>query len=587
VPVSQPKTAEAFTTGTTPEKKSMKSVRFGEVRVKVFDRKKAVVESKVSEHIYQCGDEEEPWDITDELIASFQEEGRCKKRSGQSAKILRRTTIPVDSLKFVACKVGSKQTETVLVRPIRCSLPGKEFCVPSCLVSIEKGIVSVPVLNLSTGTLHLKARDWLTKIECAYDAQVQLVEDQESLKDEEKEKTSNESLMCTAVHWKERWDAINKEIQLGSGLNEEQRRRVLNVASKNLKCFPSDGKLGSTSLVEFSIDTGDAKPQRSNPTRTSYSERKVIAQKVEEFVRKGLARPSTSPWAASVVLVKKKDQDFRFCVDYRRINSVSKRDVYPLPRIDDVLDRLAGAKWFASIDLLSGYYQIPVAEKDREKTAFITPDGLYEFTRMPQGVHNGPACFKRLMDRVLRHLKWSMCLVYLDDCLVFGSNFDEFLERLHLVLTAIGDAGLTINPKKCVFAMDSVFHLGHVIDAEGIRPNPEKVSSLSRMVVKSVKTLRSFIGVASFFRKLVPGFSVVAQPLFKLLKRNVPWTWGAEQEEAKKKLVELLTTAPVLAHYNEDIEVVVQTDASQEGLGAVLLQDGGEGHGQFLTSVGA
>jgi hypothetical protein len=285
--------------------------------------------------------------------------------------------------------------------------------------------------------------------------------------------------------------------------------------------------------------------------------------------------------------VKKKDQDFRFCVDYRRINSVSKRDVYPLPRIDDVLDRLAGAKWFASIDLLSGYYQIPVAEKDREKTAFITPDGLYEFTRMPQGVHNGPACFKRLMDRVLRHLKWSMCLVYLDDCLVFGSNFDEFLERLHLVLTAIGDAGLTINPKKCVFAMDSVFHLGHVIDAEGIRPNPEKVSSLSRMVVKSVKTLRSFIGVASFFRKLVPGFSVVAQPLFKLLKRNVPWTWGAEQEEAKKKLVELLTTAPVLAHYNEDIEVVVQTDASQEGLGAVLLQDGGEGHGQFLTSVGA
>ena len=151
------------------------------------------------------------------------------------------------------------------------------------------------------------------------------------MKDEEKEKqTSNESLMCTAVHCKERWDAIKEEIQLGSGL-EGQHRRVLNVVSKHVKCFPSDGKLGSTSLVEFSIDTGDAKPQRSNPIRTSYSERKVIAQKVEEFVRKGLARPSTSPWAASVVLVKEKDQDFRFCVDYRRINSVSKRDVYPLP----------------------------------------------------------------------------------------------------------------------------------------------------------------------------------------------------------------------------------------------------------------
>ena len=133
----------------------MESVRFREVRVKVFDREKAVVESKVSEHVYQCGDEEEPWDITDELIASFQEERRCKKRGGQSAKILRRTTIPVGSMKFVACRVGSKQRGTVLVRPIRCSLPGKELCVPSCLVSIEKGIVGVPVLNLSTGTLHL------------------------------------------------------------------------------------------------------------------------------------------------------------------------------------------------------------------------------------------------------------------------------------------------------------------------------------------------------------------------------------------------------------------------------------------------
>lgn len=126
----------------------------------------------------------------------------------------------------------------------------------------------------------------------------------------------------------------------------------------------------------------------------------------------------------------------------------------------------------------------PGGRKKREKTAFITPDGLYEFTRMPQGVHNGPACFKRLMDRVLRHLKWSMCLVYLDDCLVFGSNFDEFLERLNLVLTAIGDAGLTINPKKCVFATDSVFNLGHVIDAEGIRPNPEKVfESVAKILV--------------------------------------------------------------------------------------------------------
>ena len=137
------------------------------------------------------------------------------------------------------------------------------------------------------------------------------------------------------------------------------------------------------------------------------------------------------------------------------------------------------------------------------KTAFATPDGLFEFIRVPFGVQNGPACFQCLKDRVLRHLKWSMCLVYLDDCLVFGSTFDQLLERLHLVLTAIENAGLTINPRKCVFATDQVFHLGHVIDAEEIRPNPERVSALSEMVVENVKTLRSFIGVASFFPKLL------------------------------------------------------------------------------------
>ncbi|KAI9549130.1 hypothetical protein GHT06_005710 [Daphnia sinensis] len=242
VSVSKPETNEVLTARTTSEKISSKSVRFGEVRVTVFDQRKAAVDSKVSERAYQCGDEEEPWDITDELIASFQEEGRYRKRrGGQSAKILRRTAIPVDSLKFVACRVGSKQTGTVLVRPIRCCFPGKEFCVPSCLVSIKKGIVSVPVLNLSTQTLHLKARDRLTKIECAYDGHVQLVEDQGPLEDEEEEKTSSgESLMCAAVHWNERLAAVKEEIQLGSGLNEEQRLRVLDAVSKHIKCFPTD-----------------------------------------------------------------------------------------------------------------------------------------------------------------------------------------------------------------------------------------------------------------------------------------------------------------------------------------------------------
>ena len=209
--------------------------------------------------------------------------------------------------------------------------------MPSCLVSVQKGVVYVPVLNLSAKTLYFKVRDRLTEIDCAYDAQVQLVEDKNLLEDEEEEQLSEgETPMCATVHCEEPKPFANpeEEIQLGSGLSDEQRLKVLDVLAKHRKCFPQDDKLGSTSLVEFTIDTGDAKPQRSNPIRVSVSERRVIAEKVDKFIRQGLAQPSTSPWAASVVLVKKKrEQDYRFCVDYRRLNSVTKRDVYPLPRI--------------------------------------------------------------------------------------------------------------------------------------------------------------------------------------------------------------------------------------------------------------
>ena len=407
-----------------------KTVSFGLVRVREFysDTFKLISDDVKSDFVFECkGKEEESFGVSDDLICSFQEKGRLNnKMCGQRAKVQWRTNIPSESLKFVRCKLKGKKSGTVLVQPNRNSFPGKEWCIPSCLVCIEKGIVYVPVLNLSGATLEFKPKDCLTAIEFSYDAKIELVENAKKVKEEE-----GEEYVCAAVHYEpEPFTTPEDEIQLGSGLTEEMRQEVLFVLSRHRKCFPSSEKVGSTSLVEFTIDTGDAKPVRSHPIRVSSIERRIIAQKVEKFLRQGLVRPSTSPWAASVVLVRKKNQDYCFCADYRRLNAVTKRDTYPLPRADDIFDRLAGAKWFASIDLLSGYYQVPVAEKDIEKTAFITPDGLFEFTRMPQGVHNGPGCFQRLMDRVLRHLKWSMCLVYLDDCLVFGSQWEEFLERL-------------------------------------------------------------------------------------------------------------------------------------------------------------
>ncbi|KZR95877.1 Uncharacterized protein APZ42_010100, partial [Daphnia magna] len=205
------------------------------------------------------------------------------------------------------------------------------------------------------------------------------------------------------------------------------------------------------------------------------------------------------------------------------------------------------------------------------------PDGLYEFLRLPFGLNNAPSTFQRLMDRVLARLKWQMCLVYLDDVLVFGKTFEEHQKRLECVLIALEKASLTLNVSKCIFATSRIFHLVHIIDENGIRPDPEKISALLNFRIKNVKSLRGFLGLASFYRRFVPDFAAIAHPLHVLLKKNSVWSWKENQELAKTELVNRLVSAPVLAYFDENIDVCLQTDASLVGLGAVLTQDSGEG----------
>lgn len=211
-------------------------------------------------------------------------------------------------------------------------------------------------------------------------------------------------------------------------------------------------------------------------------------------------QPSKSPWASPVVLVRKKDNTLRFCVDYRKLNSVTKRDVYPLPRIDDTLDRLRNAKFFSSLDLKSGYWQIEVDERDREKTAFVTPDGLYEFKVLPFGLCSAPATFQRMMDTVLAGLKWQTCLVYLDDVVVFSATFEEHLTRLKGVLQAIRSADLTIKPEKCHLGFEELKFLGHIVSQQGIRPDPDKTSAVSSFPRPTdKKAVRRFLGLCAYY----------------------------------------------------------------------------------------
>ena len=290
------------------------------------------------------------------------------------------------------------------------------------------------------------------------------------------------------------------------------------------------------------------------------------------MLRDDIMQPSKSPWASPVVLMKK-DGTLRFCVDYPRLKKIMKKDVYPLPRIDDALDRLYNAKYFSSMDLKTGYWQIEVDERGRDKTAFITPDGLFEFKVMPFGLFSAPATFQRVMDTVLAGLKWQTCLVYLDDVVVFASSFEEHLRRLETVLQAIKTSGLTLKPEKCRFAYDELLFLGHVINKSGVRPDPQKTAAISNFPPPAdKKAVRRFLGVCTYYRRFVKNFSRTAEPLTYLTKADVEFKWETPQIEAFEELKRRLQSPPILAHFDENADTEVHTDASSVGLGAVLVQ---------------
>ena len=331
--------------------------------------------------------------------------------------------------------------------------------------------------------------------------------------------------------------------------------------------------MGFTDTVEHQINTDGSRPIKQRMRRLPQTMAEEADRQIDDMLKRGVIEKSNSPWASGVVLVKKKDGSYRFCVDYRALNDVTVKDAYPLPKIDETLDSLAGAKWFSTLDLYSGYWQVGMDSSDKAKTAFITRKGLFQFRVLPFGLCNAPATFERLMEAVLAGLQWDICLIYLDDIITFGRNFDEAVENLKKVMERLRGAGLKLKPKKCELFAKSVPFLGHIISDEGVATDPEKIKAVQDWPVPINQTeIRSFLGLCGYYRRFIKGYAETAKPLHTLTEKGRPFVWTEQCQEAFEKLKKHLTEAPILAFPDFSKDFVLDTDASGNSIGAVLSQ---------------
>ncbi|KAG7533312.1 Zinc finger CCHC-type [Arabidopsis thaliana x Arabidopsis arenosa] len=316
-------------------------------------------------------------------------------------------------------------------------------------------------------------------------------------------------------------------------------------------------------------------PISKAPYRMAPAEMAELKKQLEELLDKGFIRPSSSPWGAPVLFVKKKDGSFRLCIDYRGMNKVTIKNKYPLPRIDELLDQLGGAKWFSKIDLASGYHQIPIEPLDIRKTAFRTRYGHYEFVVMPFGLTNAPAAFMKMMNSVFREFLDEFVIIFIDDILVYSKDWKTHQNHLRAVLERLREQKLFAKLSKCSFWQRSIGFLGHIVSEQEVSVDPEKIKSIKDWPrPKNATEIRSFLGLAGYYRRFVKGFASMSQPMTRLTGKDTKFQWSEECEKSFSELKAMLTSAPVLVLPEEGEPYMVYTDASITGLGCVLMQKG-------------
>lgn len=365
-------------------------------------------------------------------------------------------------------------------------------------------------------------------------------------------------------------------------LDEQQLTQLKSSIAEYRDVFSvTPEELGCTGLVQHRIDTGDSPPIRQRPYCVSESQRGIIEENVTDMLNRGIIQPSTSPWASLIILVKKKGGTGRFVVDFRRLNSVTRKDSYPLPRIDGPLDALNGTKYFTSLDLTAGSWKVTMEPESREHTTFITYGGPYEFLVMPFGLTGAPCTYQRLMECVLRGLTYKICLIYLDDILVYSRTFEDHLCHLRQVFDRLRHANLNLKPSKCKIACPKNKNLGHAVSPEGIAPDDDKISAVREFPrPHNVKTVRFFLGLANYYmyHRFIKDFAKTAAPLNQLLRKNHKILWTDTCERAFKTLKHALASALIITFPGFKKTFHLYTGASNDGIGVTLgqIQNGRE-----------
>lgn len=373
---------------------------------------------------------------------------------------------------------------------------------------------------------------------------------------------------------------VNK-IDVVQDVNEVDLTHVNNPSCKNeLKEIISNYKPDKVRDVDIKLNIvlKDDVPVYQRARRLAMSKQKEVDVQIQKWLDNGIIQPSLSDYASPIVLVRKKDGTVRLCVDFRKLNEKVIKTRYPLPNIEDQIDRLKGAKVFSTIDLENGYFHVSVAPDSRKYTEFIVPNGHYEFLRMPFGLSTSPSYFQKYINAIFAELvaKDIVC-IYMDDLIIPSVDYQEGIKRLKTVLDVASQYGLTINWKKCQFLQTRVSYLGYIIEKGEVMPSEEKTKAVEHFPIpKNVKAVQSFLGLTGYFRKFIPNYALIARPLTNLLKKDVNFVFGDEEMTAFNRLKKALSEKPILRIYCPNAETELHTDASSQGYGAILLQKDSE-----------